>query len=135
MQALFDELALDVGIQALDDQPALIRAPLVRYGGVNRAQDFVVVHIDAIGLRQSAQFFRVNAAGSLADGMHTAADDSEDFAPDVDFDTATARHAGGWTAVLRIRFASLRCAQAPDDGAQPWRIMVGRRVPRAQFHR
>jgi hypothetical protein len=134
VQVLFDAQALYVGIQALDERPDQIRAPLVRHDGVNRTQDFVVVYIDAIGQRQSAQFFRVNAAGSLADGMHTAADDSEDFAPDFDFDAATARRADGWTAVLRIPFASLRFAQAPGDGAQPWRIMVGRRVPREQFY-
>lgn len=138
VRVLFDDQALWVGVESLDDAPQDIRAPLVRYDGVNRTQDFVVVYIDAIGLRQSAQFFRVNAAGSLADGMQTAADDSEDFAPDFDFDAATSRQvagaAGGWTAVLRIPFASLRFAEPGADGRLPWRIMVGRRIPRAQFY-
>jgi hypothetical protein len=134
VRVLFDEHALYVGIEALDPQPALIRAPLVRHDGVNRTQDFVAVYLDAIGSRQSAQFFRVNAAGSTADGMQTAADDSEDFAPDFDFDAATARRADGWTAVLRIPFASLRFASHPDGVQQPWRILVVRRVPREQFY-
>ena len=138
VRVLFDEQALWVGVEALDPDPSQIRAPLVRHDGVNRTQDFVVVYIDAIGRRQSAQFFRVNAAGSLADGMHTAADDSEDFAPDFDFDAATARTDTGYTAVFRIPFASLRFASdaGPEaqGGAQPWRIMVGRRVPREQFY-
>ncbi len=134
VRVLFDEQALWVGVESLDDAPDQIRAPLVRYDGVNRTQDFVVVYIDAIGLRQSAQFFRVNAAGSLADGMHTASDDSEDFSPDFDFDAATSRQPGGWTAVLRIPFASLRFAEPAAGAALPWRIMVGRRVPRAQFY-
>lgn len=137
VRVLFDDDALWVGIDALDDAPGAIRAPLVRHDGVNRTQDFVAVYIDAIGQRRSAQFFRVNAEGSLADGMHTASDDSEDFAPDFDFDAGTARHAGGWTAVLRIPFASLRFAE-PDPAAAgsplPWRIMVARRVPREQFY-
>jgi len=137
VRVLFDAQALYVGIEALDPDPALIRAPLVRYDGVNRTQDFVMVFIDAIGNRQSAQFFRVNASGSLADGMHTAADDNEDFSPDFDFDAATARTAQGYTAVLRIPFASLRFTThaAAADGqpsAQPWRILVARRVPREQ---
>jgi hypothetical protein len=108
----------------------------VRSDGVNRAQDFVVVYVDAIGQRSSAQFFRVNAAGSTADGMHTASDDSEDFAPDFDWDAAVARlpessdGPGGWTTVLRLPFASLRYA----PGAQTWRFMVARRLPREQFH-
>ena len=134
VRVLFDEQALYLGIEALDPQPGLIRAPLVKHDGVNRTQDFVVVYLDAIGKRQSAQFFRVNAAGSTADGMHTAADDSEDFSPDFDFDAATARQADGWTAVLRIPFASLRFASQPAGTAQPWRILVARRVPRQQFY-
>lgn len=157
VRVLFDDQALWVGVEALDDAPGQIRAPLVRHDGVNRTQDFVVVYIDAIGTRRSAQFFRVNAAGSLADGMHTAADDSEDFSPDFDFDAATSDHVagtaatgdhvagtaatgdrlGGWTAVLRIPFASLRFAEPTAGaaaGAQPWRILVGRRVPRAQVY-
>src|SRR4051812_21178833 len=78
VQILFDEQALYVGVTSLDDHPDEIRAPLVRQDKVIRTQDFVVVYIDAIGKRQSAQFFRVNAAGSTGDGMHTAADDDED---------------------------------------------------------
>ena len=142
VRVLFDEHALYVGVEALDPDPALIRAPLVRHDGVNRTQDFVAVYLDAIGSRQSAQFFRVNAAGSTADGMHTAADDSEDFAPDFDFDAATERTAQGYTAVFRIPFASLRFttgndgAGGADGSASPrgWRIMVARRVPREQFY-
>ncbi len=131
VQVLFDQHALYVGITALDDHPEEIRAPLVRHDQVNRTQDFVVVYLDPIGTRQSAQFFRVNAAGSTADGIQSASDDSEDFAPDFDFDAATQRTPQGYTAVVRIPFASLRFA----TGAQPaWRIMVGRRIPREQFY-
>ncbi len=130
VQVLFDDKALYVGVTALDTEPERIRDVLVRADQVNRTQDFVVVYIDAIGQRQSAQFFRVNAAGSTADGMHTAADDSEDFAPDFDWDAATARNARGWTAVFRLPFASLRFA----EGRLDWRIMVARRLPRDQFH-
>ncbi len=131
VQVLFDERALYVGVTALDTQPALIRDVPVRYDQVNRTQDFVVIYVDPIGTKQSAQFFRVNAAGSLADGIHTAADDSEDFSPDFDWDAAVQRNERGWTAVLRLPFASLRYAQN-QQGA--WRFMVARRLPRQQFH-
>jgi len=130
VQVLFDERALYVGVTALDTRPEQIRDVLVRADGVIRTQDFVVVYIDAIGRKQSAQWFRVNAAGSTADGLNTAADDSEDFAPDFDWDAATARTPEGWTAVLRLPFASLRFAEGQHD----WRIMVARRLPREQFH-
>ena len=131
VQILFDEQAVYVGVTSLDDHPAEIRAPLVRQDKVIRTQDFVVVYIDAIGKRQSAQFFRVNASGSTGDGMHTAADDDEDFSPDFDFDAASARTASGYTSVFRIPFASLRFSSDPHAR---WRIMVGRRMPRDQAY-
>jgi hypothetical protein len=131
VQVLYDERALYVGVTALDTRRDAIRNEAVRADNVNRTQDFVVVYVDAIGAKRSAQFFRVNAAGSLADGLHTAADDSEDFAPDFDWDAAVSHHAEGWTAVLRLPFASLRFAEGAQ---QNWRFMVGRRLPREQFH-
>ncbi len=130
VQVLFDDKALWVGVVARDTEPALIRAPMVRADQVNRTQDFVALYLDAIGSKRSAQFFRVNAAGSMADGLHTASDDSEDFAPDFDWDAAVSRNTQGYTVVYRVPFASLRFA----PGAQSWRIMVARRLPRAQFH-
>lgn len=81
VRVLFDEQALYVGVTSFDDHPEQITAPLVRQDKVIRTQDFVVLYLDAIGKRQSAQFFRVNASGSIGDGMHTAADDDEDFSP------------------------------------------------------
>jgi hypothetical protein len=131
VQLLFDESAVYVGVTALDDHPEQIRAPLVRHDNVIRTQDFVVVYIDAIGKRQSAQFFRVGASGSTGDGMHTAADDDEDFSPDFDFDAASARTEHGYTSVFRIPFASLRFSSNPHT---TWRIMVARRVPRDQAY-
>ena len=131
VQILFDEQALYVGVTSLDDHPEEIRAPLVRQDKVIRTQDFVVVYLDAIGKRQSAQFFRVNASGSTGDGMHTAADDDEDFSPDFDFDAASARTPSGYTSVFRIPFASLRFS---SDSHARWRIMVARRMPRDQAY-
>ena len=131
VQILFDEQALYVGVNSLDDHPEEIRAPLVRQDKVIRTQDFVVLYLDAIGKRQSAQFFRVNAAGSTGDGMHTAADDDEDFSPDFDFDAVSARTSSGYTSVFRIPFASLRFS---SDSHAHWRIMVARRMPRDQAY-
>jgi hypothetical protein len=131
VQVLFDESAVYVGVTALDGHPELIRAPLVRHDNVIRTQDFVVLYIDAIGKRQSAQFFRVGASGSTGDGMHTAADDDEDFSPDFDFDAASARTEHGYTSVFRVPFASLRFSSDPRT---TWRIMVARRMPRDQAY-
>lgn len=127
VQVLYDAQALYVGVTALDPEPQRIRAPLVRHDLVNRTQDFVVVYVDPVGERKAAQFFRVGASGSTADGLHTAANDAEDFAPDFDFDSAVSRDTQGYTVVLRVPYASLRYTAARD---RVWRIMVGRRIPR-----
>ena len=127
VQVLYDEQALFVGVTALDPQPELIRAPLVRHDQVNRTQDFVVLYVDTIGARRSAQFFRVSASGGTGDGLHTAANDGEDFSPDFDWDSAVARNAGGYSVVFRIPYSTLRYTTAQNG---PWRIMLGRRIPR-----
>ncbi len=133
VQVLVGERAVYVGVTALDPAPELIRQALVRHDQVRRTQDFVVLYLDPMGTKKSAQWFRVGAAGSTSDGMHTAEDDNEDFSPDFDFDAASARNPQGYTAVFRVPFASLRYTR--DTGvAGPWRIMVARRVPREQSY-
>lgn len=134
VQVMYDDKAIYVGVTALDPHPEQIRDTLVRHDAVIRTQDFVVIYLDPIGKRQSAQWFRINAAGSTADGMQTASDDSEDFAPDFDFDAAARRNEHGYTAVLRVPFSSLRYSRAEYGSSSNWRIMVGRRVPREQFY-
>lgn len=131
VQVLFDDRYIYVGMQALDPKPELIREVPVRHDLVLRTQDFVLVYLDPIGKKQSAQWFRIGASGSTADGMQTASDDSEDFAPDFDFDAAAKLNDKGYTAVLRVPFASLRYTR---EAGRNWRIMVARRVPREQFH-
>ncbi|MEJ6021184.1 carbohydrate binding family 9 domain-containing protein [Ramlibacter sp. PS4R-6] len=131
MQVAYDDRYVYVGITAFDPKPELIRDPPVRHDLVLRTQDHVIVYIDPIGKKQSAQFFRISASGSTADGMQTASDDSEDFAPDFDFDAKAQRNEKGYTFVLRVPFASLRYT---NDQSRPWRIMAARRVPRDQFY-
>lgn len=127
VQVLYDAQALYVGVTALDPQPELIRAPLVRHDQVNRTQDFVVLYVDPIGARRSAQFFRVSASGGTGDGLHTASNDGEDFSPDFDWDSAVARNDTGYTVVMRIPYSTLRYTTAQ---AGAWRVMLGRRIPR-----
>ena len=135
VQVLFDDQAVYVGVNALDPLPQQIRESLVRHDQVKRTQDFVAIYIDPIGNRKSAQWFRAAASGSLSDGMHTADDDSEDFAPDFDFDAKVSRHSGGYVTVFRVPFASLRYTSvAPGQPRAPWRMQVVRRVPRDQIY-
>lgn len=129
-QVIFDEHAIYVGITAFDTEANLIAAPLVRRDGIEETSDFVDVYIDSLGMHQSAQFFRVNAAGSKSDGIYTANDDNEDLAPDFDFATATARHPNGYTMVVKIPFSSLRFISGGNNG---WRMMIVRNLPHQNF--
>jgi hypothetical protein len=131
VQVLFDGRALYVGITALDTQPALIRRPLVRNDLVNRTQDFVVVYLDPIGSRRSAQFFRVNAAAAWPTGCTPRPTTARTSRP-----TST-----GTPQVARTRRAGPRCCgcplpacASPKAGRTSWRIMVARRLPRDSFH-
>lgn len=127
VQVLADEHALIFGIRAYDDAPEQIRAPLTRRDQVRRDQDFVSVVLDPVGQRRAAQFIRISASGGIADGMFTAEDDAEDFAPDFDVQVATHRLPDGYSVELRWPLAALRYPYA--DGA-PWRVMVTRSIPR-----
>lgn len=135
VQILVDQQAIYVGVTALDPHPELIRQQLVRHDQVRRTQDFVALYIDPMGRKKAAQWFRVAASGSTADGLHTAEDDNEDFSPDFDFDAASKLTPHGYTAVFRVPYASLRYSAAGvGEGSQPWRMMVVRRVPRDQIY-
>jgi hypothetical protein len=126
-KVLFDEQAIYIGIEALDPKPELIQAPQTRFDQVYRVMDFVVVYIDAIGDKKSAQFFRINANGVTADGLHTSENDNEDFSPDYEFQANAQKTTSGFTAVLRVPFTSLRF---DPNSKKAWRIQVGRRTPR-----
>jgi hypothetical protein len=135
VQVLVDHGALYVGVTALDPHPEQIRQQLVRHDQVRRTQDFVALYLDPIGRKKSAQWFRVAASGSTADGMHTAEDDAEDFLPDFEFEAASRLTDNGYTAVFRVPFSTLRYhASAQGSERLPWRMMVVRRVPRDQIY-
>ncbi|MEN9396763.1 MAG: hypothetical protein RLZ81_1293, partial [Pseudomonadota bacterium] len=135
IQVLVGERAIYVGVTALDPQPELIRRQLVRHDQVRRTQDFIALYLDPMGRKKAAQWFRIGASGSTADGLHTAEDDNEDFSPDFDFDAASKLTPQGYTAVFRVPFSSLRYSAAGiGEGSLPWRMMVVRRVPRDQIY-
>jgi hypothetical protein len=131
VKVLFSRKALFIRIVAFDHEPQDLRAPRVRHDFVDRTQDYVAVYLDAAGKGKAAQFFRVSASGSTADGVHTAEDDTEDLGPDFEFDGTAATTASGYVAALRIPFTSLRYPRDPDSVS---RIMILRRSPREESY-
>lgn len=113
---------LYVGVKSWDENPADIRAPLVRRDGVLGDQDFVALYLDSVGTRTFAQFFRINARGILADGSWNDQIGNEDFSPDFEYEGAAAQFTDadgsrGWSAEMRIPLTSLRM---PDPPPPEW---------------
>jgi len=128
LQIVIEADAIVFGLRAFDPAPGEIRAPLARRDQVKRDQDFVGIVLDPVGTRRAAQFVRVNAAGVVADGMLIAETDSEDYAPDFEFEAATRRLPDGYSVELRLPLLALRY---PYAGGAPWRVMAMRSIPRA----
>jgi len=95
-------------------------------------QDTLILYIDPVGQRKFAQYFRVNPNGSVADGLYNEDSAKDDPSPDFEFEVATARFEGGWSAEFRIPFSSLRYT---DPAAGDWSIMAYRIYPREQRYR
>jgi hypothetical protein len=125
----YDRDALYVAVWAHDPDPSRIRAPFARRDNVLADQDMVVLFVDPVGNRKFAHFFRVNPRGSIGDGLFNEDTLNEDFSPDLEFDVATGRFEGGWTAELRIPFSSLRYTEPPSAA---WSVLVWRNFPREQ---
>ena len=133
-EALFayDERSLYVAIRAHDPDLSQLRAPFARRDNVLRDQDMIVLFVDPVGNRKFAHFFRLNPRGSMGDGLYNEDTGSEDFSPDFEWEVATGRFEGGWTAELRIPFSSLRYGDPPS---KTWSTMVFRNYPRDQLYR
>jgi hypothetical protein len=128
VRVLMERGALVFGIRAWDPEPASIRAPLARRDQIFPDQDAVTIWLDTHGRSEIAQFVRINAAGSIADGIYRASDDDDDSTPDfLDIEVATHRLQDGYSVELRWPLSVLRY---PLNGRLPWGMMVTRRVPR-----
>ena len=132
MRVAYDAQALYVGLRAFDADMSQLREPFARRDNVLPDQDTLVLFIDPLGKRKFAQFFRVNPRGSVTDGLYNEDSGKEDTSPDFEFDVATARFEGGWSAEFRIPFASLRYTDPPPS---EWSIMAYRVWPRDQRYR
>jgi len=129
LRVLIEPDALVFAVRAWDPEPTAIRAPLSRRDQVWPDQDSVTLWIDGAGRGQVAQFVRVNAAGSVSDGLYSAAVDEEDDAPDfLDVEVASQRLVDGYSVEIRWPLANLRY---PLGSSAPWGFMVTRRVPRS----
>ncbi len=128
----YDREALYVAVRAYDPDPSRLREPFARRDNVLADQDMIELFVDPVGNRKFAHFFRVNPRGSIGDGLYNEDTANADFSPDFDFEVATGRFEGGWTAEFRIPFSSLRYTDPPS---REWSVLVVRDRPREQLYR
>ncbi len=132
VRIVYDRHALYIGLTALDPAPQKIDAPLARRDQIPNANDFFSIYIDPIGTRKFAQLFRVNAAGAVSDGLYNEDANNEDLSPDFEWDAKTQRTAEGWTAEVRIPFATLRYSSPPSAN---WSFVIVRAMARDEVYR
>ena len=131
VKIIYDKSYLYLGIKAFEPNPELIREPFARRDKISGDQDFLGLFIDPSGAHKSAQTIFFNPRGAITDGVNSDTG-GDDYSPDFDFDVATSRFDGGWSAEVRIPFSSL-----PFDAKQtsPWSLLVMRNMTREQRYR
>lgn len=125
VRMLYDARYLYVGVRALQASAAL-RAPFARRDKVGNDQDYIALFLDPAGSNKAAQVIYVNPRGAVSDGSYSDTNGA-DLSPDIEFDVATAHDEQGWSAEVRIPWASLAydSKQAPN-----WRLLVMRNMTR-----
>ncbi len=131
VRVLFDTNNLYVGIKAFDSDPDSIRDSFSRRDRITIDQDFFALYLDPSSAHKSAQIFFVNARGTVMDGIYSDSA-GEDSSPDFDFEVATSRFSGGWSAEYRIPFSSIAYDK---DSKTPWSMLVLRNMTREQRYR
>jgi len=133
VRILFDEHYLYVGFRAADPAPSLIRSHYVRRDRLYRpnSDDYVHLYLDALNTGKSAQMFAINVQGNQLDGIWNEDSQTEDYTPDFDWQSYTARDRGGWTAVMRIPLTSLRYHPGAN---QTWKLIAWRGIMRDNFY-
>ena len=123
----YDSRYFYVAFRCEDPAPKLIRASYADRDSISSAQDFAGVFLDARHDGRSALELFVNPRGIQSDGVTNDATGSEDFAPDLFWESAGRITEQGWDMEMRIPLSSLRYAKGDP---QTWGIILYRNYPR-----
>lgn len=124
----YDQENLYFAFRCLDPEPARIKAALARRDDVMN-DDFVCVNLDTFNDQQSLIAFYVNPLGIQADSRF--ANNKEDYAVDLVWDSAARRDAEGYTVEIRIPLKSLRYLA---EGVVRMGVLLERTVSRKREH-
>lgn len=123
VRVLFDDNAIYVAARMFEDDPAVIRAPLVRRGQGGMDQDWINVAFDTNLDGRTAYRFQVNAAGVQVD-WYLYDDDQSDGSWDAVWESAVNIDSHGWTAELRIPLSQIRYESSIEP--QTWGVQFMR---------
>src|SRR5438094_3732776 len=113
VKALRDATALYIGVRAYDGESRRIRATQLRRDADLSSDDNVQLLIDSFHDRRGAFVFGTNPNGARCDAQLTDLDNLNENWNGI-WDVAVARDPGGWTAEVRIPFATLRFRSGTD---------------------
>ena len=112
-----------------DAQPGLIRAHMLARDNLGD-DDFVELVIDTFHDQRRAFVFKSNARGIQADALYSEQNGS-DYSFDTVWDTWGRRTPQGYVVLMRIPFASLYFAKAPEGAMRTWGILLERGISHA----
>jgi hypothetical protein len=121
----YDTRNLYVFVRSFDPRPDSVLGVLQRRDGMSLSDD-IIVGIDSYDDKRTGYYFRLNAAGTMADG-YVFNDGDEDWGWNAVWDGATQIDSLGWTAEYRIPLSQLRYVPRGDN---TFGVAIMRRVAR-----
>jgi len=128
VKVLANQKVLAFGIRCEDPDASGIVSFTKERDGVLNSEDHVVLLLDPFQDGRSGYVFAVNPGGARVDALVNPGGESIDTNWDAEWEAATARDSGGWTAEIRIPIQSLSFKR----GLHEWGFNVQRRVQRLQ---
>lgn len=122
---LYDEEALYVGFDCLDDNPTAIVANAGRRDNTNQS-DVIFISFDSRHDHLSSYVFGLSAAGTQID-VFLSSDSSDDSSWDAVWQSAVHRHEAGWSGEMRLPFKLFRFVEKDE---MVWGLHVKREIPR-----
>jgi Domain of unknown function (DUF5916) len=128
VRVLADPRSLVFGIRSHDAEPAKIVSFTKERDGDFELEDHVAVVLDTFADERSGYVFAVNPGGARFDALVQPGGEDVDKSWDGEWEAATRRDEGGWTAEIRIPLSTL---MFKNDLAE-WGFNVQRRIQRLQ---
>ena len=128
VKVLAGRKALVFGIRCEDPEPSGIVSFTKERDGDFEFEDHVVLVLDPFQDGRSGYVFAVNPGGARVDALVEPGGEGVNQNWDAEWEAATSRDGGGWTAEIRIPIETLSFKR----GLKEWGLNVQRRVQRLQ---